>query len=709
MALFFIFHHQIFEVPLFYHYFSLTGMFKDEDLLAPAKRKLSSGRQKDASQFLANMSELSARERAAAMRKAKSQKREASAATSSFAPAKKQKQEAADGSDAGVTSSTAPAIDDSQQWQEALDGRWPFQRICDHLCLDLLHAKWEVRHGAALGLREILRTHASAAGVIAPVAADPGGYSLPSGAGPLTLGVAMTADAVAAREANLGWLEDCAVHLLCVLALDRFGDFVSDQVVAPVRETAAQALGLVARPLPAGSTRNAIAALSRLASCDEWEVRHGGLLGLKYVMAAKETLEPELLGAVLPAAVIGLQDKDDDVQAVAADALFPAAHLLAADDSPASRQVKNLLWEALLKLQDLSPATGSVMSLLGRIYAEDNGNAAAEAELLAMMVPRLWPFMRHNLSSVREAVLECLSSLLKCRPAAEILPGQELKRAAMLLFMNLIFEQQIAIVRQTHEVWSLLIERASPHDLSRELESALSEMITLASTLPRHRFDSKLLIVADTRADAQPATESLVLEADGDTGRTMGMRTAAALALGQLAYVLCKHGVQTSLPQLIQRGLGGASAAGKLVGAFITIYWAQAADEEPAGILAELQMVLGTVFEQLGLQSGARYAELEELYRRLPVQAQAVCRLAEDAGVLTTSSLSLDAVTSETAAVLAKQILESTCSDGETGGDFDVVAQNCCADSIPILDCLILISFVVFVLQRKSSRWPATL
>ena len=33
------------------------------------------------------------------------------------------------------------------------------------------------------------------------------------------------------------------MRLLCVLALDRFGDFVSDQVVAPVRETCAQALG----------------------------------------------------------------------------------------------------------------------------------------------------------------------------------------------------------------------------------------------------------------------------------------------------------------------------------------------------------------------------------------------------------------------------------------------------------------------------------
>lgn len=38
-------------------------------------------------------------------------------------------------------------------------------------------------------------------------------------------------------------LEDIALRLLCVLGLDRFGDFVTDQVTAPVRETCAQALG----------------------------------------------------------------------------------------------------------------------------------------------------------------------------------------------------------------------------------------------------------------------------------------------------------------------------------------------------------------------------------------------------------------------------------------------------------------------------------
>jgi hypothetical protein len=41
----------------------------------------------------------------------------------------------------------------------------------------------------------------------------------------------VTADAFeAACCANAAWLEDVIMHLLCVLALDRFADYVSDQV-----------------------------------------------------------------------------------------------------------------------------------------------------------------------------------------------------------------------------------------------------------------------------------------------------------------------------------------------------------------------------------------------------------------------------------------------------------------------------------------------
>lgn len=77
---------------------------------------------------------------------------------------------------------------------------------------------------------------------------------------------------------NERWLEDMAIRLLCVCALDRFGDFVADQVVAPVRDTAAQALGAVLKHLNVGMTVNVLRVLLQLQDQSKWEVRHGGLL-----------------------------------------------------------------------------------------------------------------------------------------------------------------------------------------------------------------------------------------------------------------------------------------------------------------------------------------------------------------------------------------------------------------------------------------------
>lgn len=84
------------------------------------------------------------------------------------------------------------------------------------------------------------------------------------------------------------WLEDMAIRLLCVLALDRFGDFVSDAVVAPVRETCAQCLCAVLRLMHETGCRGALDVLLQMLKQNEWEARHGGLLGLKYFLAVRE-------------------------------------------------------------------------------------------------------------------------------------------------------------------------------------------------------------------------------------------------------------------------------------------------------------------------------------------------------------------------------------------------------------------------------------
>ena len=51
-------------------------------------------------------------------------------------------------------------------------GEWEFASFCEQLSNDLFHQSWEVRHGAATGLREVLKTHGQSAGKSAEYGED---------------------------------------------------------------------------------------------------------------------------------------------------------------------------------------------------------------------------------------------------------------------------------------------------------------------------------------------------------------------------------------------------------------------------------------------------------------------------------------------------------------------------------------------------------
>lgn len=102
------------------------------------------------------------------------------------------------------------------------------------------------------------------------------------------------------------WLEDVALRLLCVLALDRFGDFLSDAVVAPVRETCAQCLCAVLKLMDQRGCKGTLAVLLELLTQKEWEARHGGFLGLKYLLAVREDMTSHLIQEAFHQIVIGL-------------------------------------------------------------------------------------------------------------------------------------------------------------------------------------------------------------------------------------------------------------------------------------------------------------------------------------------------------------------------------------------------------------------
>lgn len=143
--------------------------------------------------------------------------------------------------------------------------KWPFHSFTEQYKIDLMNASWEIRHGAALGLKSVLQYHAKSAGKTIHVTEDERTIQ------------------------NEVWLEDCCIRLLCIFALDRFADFVSDQVVCPVREACAQTLGMLLHHVKSEIVKQAVKSLLILVQHQEhWEVRYGGLLGLKYAIAIRQ-------------------------------------------------------------------------------------------------------------------------------------------------------------------------------------------------------------------------------------------------------------------------------------------------------------------------------------------------------------------------------------------------------------------------------------
>ncbi len=93
--------------------------------------------------------------------------------------------------------------------------------------------------------------------------------------------------------------------------------------MAPVRETCAQTLGVVVKHMKPVAVKSILNILLTLQAQSEWQVRHGGLLGIKYLLAVRRDMTEQLLPVVLSPLISGLEDCDDDVRAVSATAMLP--------------------------------------------------------------------------------------------------------------------------------------------------------------------------------------------------------------------------------------------------------------------------------------------------------------------------------------------------------------------------------------------------
>ncbi|EXJ85606.1 hypothetical protein A1O1_05972 [Capronia coronata CBS 617.96] len=349
---------------------------------------------------------------------------------------------------------------------------WPFEVMCDFLSIDLFDPNWEVRHGAAMGLREVLRVHGRGAG--------------------RRYGRSRAENELANRR----WLDDMACRLLCVLMLDRFGDYVSDTVVAPIRESIGQTLGALLTQLPDDIAISVYNFLQQMINQTDtgmkqpiWEVCHGGMIGLRYFVAVRKDLllqHNELIDGAISAVIRGLAHADDDVKSVSAATLIPIAGELTTLRPHSLGQLIGVVWDCLLDMQDdLSASTGAVMDLLATLCSYDaileamRANAAEDPEQsFEMLVPRLYPFLRHTITSVRLAVLKALATFLNISNVSnmEWVGG----RVIRLVFQNMLLERNEGVLRASFEVWQALVdfmERQGMASFTSSLEPHFTAML----------------------------------------------------------------------------------------------------------------------------------------------------------------------------------------------------------------------------------------
>ncbi len=394
--------------------------------------------------------------------------------------------------DASLADAVSQAVSkaNEEMWEDTVKGSWPWGRLADKLCVDLLHPAWETRHGAALGLRAILGSQAESAGINVSIEDVPTGWLAAEGRGRPNLMPLEAADVERAARENEIWLEDCAMHLLCVLALDQFGDFASDDVVAPVRETAAQALGIVSASMSAALFSKTIKSLSKIGLADNWEARHGALSGLKYLLAARcdqwEGFPEETFATVVSMALRGLEDQMEDVRSVAAECLIPCVDRFCvygsrgADAASQAEKVVELLWDALLSLDALNTGTRSASRLLQSLFASNDATGTAQGNLKIENVPRLWYQFASRVSSTRRAALECYRSIVESKYASSIDCVPMLHHICGLVscLQVIVTDEKLENAELAHQTARLLIDAIQPPSWSQcETQYGLSGVL----------------------------------------------------------------------------------------------------------------------------------------------------------------------------------------------------------------------------------------
>jgi TATA-binding protein-associated factor len=365
--------------------------------------------------------------------------------------------------------------DESELQSSADDERphalcFPFQQFCECMLRDMFDPHWETRHGATLALRVLFST----------------------------LGLALIQTPALQSDSSLAsqWLEDIAVRLLCLAALDRFVDFVADTSVAPVRETCAQALSTIAQLMNPATINVVLTAICELCQRDEWDLRHSGFLCLKYVLAVRTDVIAQYLQPLLvPTIFKGLSDTSEDVLSVAA---LSTSMLIHHGSATVLEPISEHLWNALRnscrfdslesdsvssdlrKSADLASAAASVLDCVTKIDLQ------FPSLIKHFDASVLCPLMANSSTCVRLSAIQLLKGVLTARELS--MDQQMLSDLLCSVFQCALIETDVDLITQFIQGTSRIVIACSHNVSLFFLYSQFGMMCLLTLTKCRTTF-----------------------------------------------------------------------------------------------------------------------------------------------------------------------------------------------------------------------------
>ncbi|MEE6485729.1 hypothetical protein FKM82_014380 [Ascaphus truei] len=364
-----------------------------------------------------------------------------------------------------------------------------------------------------------------------------------------------------------------------------------------------------------------------------------------------------LLPKALPAIIEGLQDLDDDVRAVAAASLVPVVDCLVKLQFKQVPFILCTLWDALLELDDLTASTNSIMILLSSLLMYTQVQQCNIQQSLTILVPRVWPFLRHSISSVRRAALETLCTLL-CTQVQNCSGWLTPILQDMLrhIFQLCILESNQEILDLIHKVWQELIMKASIQYVVAASCPWMGAWLCLMMQPSHLPIDENMLLEIKAKSKEKAGgklrqgqcqtkevtqeyiagSDSVIEDSATRDYAVIRARVTASKLLGALCCYICDPSVNTacqdikpaeSLAQLLLFHLNSKSALQRISVALVICEWASLQKECRTVVLAVQPRLLAVLSEHL------YYDEIAIPFTRMQNECKQLIALLADAQI----------------------------------------------------------------------------